>query len=306
MKTMKIMKTMRILVLSSLVLMFACKPDLRVPEGYDEYGNRLVRRVTEIYSGVCHPIDFYYDEQGRIVTVTDSYTHSNWGFLAWNEYAFERSGGNLEIKGHWKAKVSDGWHWKAKGYSFLQKIPIGSFSPKDSLRIWDTTLVEARCRLNADGTISELANYVGQTFSYGYMDGLLEEERGAKEGVEEGARQYVWKGGDLVGLESTLLPRGRFEVSYGLDTNRTNLNITALLDAAADRNNMGLTSSCYEGLFPYKGEKPVHLPLAFTDDFLSFGRTTYYSYVFDSEGLPVEIEERDAEGRWQRTWEFEY
>ena len=127
MKTMKIMKTMRILVLSSLVLMFACKPDLRVPEGYDEYGNRLVRRVTEIYSGVCHPIDFYYDEQGRIVTVTDSYTHSNWGFLAWNEYAFERSGGNLEIKGHWKAKVSDGWHWKAKGYSFLQKIPIGSF-----------------------------------------------------------------------------------------------------------------------------------------------------------------------------------
>lgn len=300
------MKKIRILGLSCLALMFACKPDSRVPEGYDEYGNRLVRRVTEICSDICHPIDFYYDEQGRIVTVTDSYIHSDWGFLAWNEYVFERSGGNLEIKGHWKAKVSEGWLWKAKGYSFLQKIPIGSFSPKDSLRIWDTTLVEARCRLNADGTISELANYAGQTYSYGYTDGLLEEERSENEGVEDGARRYVWKGGDLVGMESTLLPRGRFGVSYGLDTNRTNLNITALLDAAMDKRNMGLTSSCYEGIFPYKGEKPVHLPMSLTEDFLAFSRTTYYSYIFNAEGLPEEIEERDAEGRWQRTWKFEY
>lgn len=293
------MKASRILCLCGLAWMAGCKPDSGVPEGYDEYGNRLVRSVTKHIPGWDWQTDFRYDESGRITNVTEVLRDAQGeaGEIARYEYAFERSGSNLEVKAH---LVTYDFSYEKiasceKIASWLAKKGFRSVWTKAGAASLDTTFVEARFTLNGDSFVAE-----GWTRSEG--DVRLEYEEGrlrrlVSDGLQ-GTADYTWVDGDLRLVEFTGTPAS-FSMSYGLDSNKTNIDIPALIDDGLMRKWVG---SRYVGLFRYMGEKSIHLPLAFSDGGLSVD----YAYTYDAEGLPVKVEVQSEDGGWDATWEFDY
>lgn len=270
-------KTMLLPALLALGFM-ACKPEesevIVEPEG------RLVKQVKESSAENWSPDFLYvfsYDAKGEVRQVKLQGCMGN-EIRTEDRYDYERLNDRLTVS-H-QGGTSD-----TTGFTY-------SFELDESGRI--------RLDKSHAGTYPAFGIPDFEDWEYTYVGGYV---ASAWEGSDR-RFEFVWEEGNLK-METWTQSEDISHVSayeYLPEENKTNIDILSLVGASLGRPGSASPDTHAE-LFYFGGKKSRNLPFSYAVN----GKLYYqYNYEYDSQGCPVKIECRDAEGTLRTTWEILY